>query len=94
MAQDILNRLRFSNDETAQIVALVENHMRFGDVEKMKTSTLKRFFRLHDFPEHLALHRLDSLSSRGNLDLYDFAKKRYEEMSAETVRPRAPCNWP
>ena len=87
MAQDILNRLRFSNDETAQILALVENHMRFGDVEKMKTSTLKRFFRLHDFPEHLALHRLDSLSSRGNLDLYDFAKKRYEEMSAETVRP-------
>jgi poly(A) polymerase len=87
MAQDILSRLRFSNDETAQILALVENHMRFGDVEKMKTSTLKRFFRLHDFPEHLALHRLDSLSSRGNLDLYNFAKRRYEAMSAETVRP-------
>jgi putative nucleotidyltransferase with HDIG domain len=87
MAQDILDRLRFSNDETAQILALVENHMRFGDVEKMKTSTLKRFFRLNNFPEHLALHRLDSLSSRGNLELYNFAKQRYEEMPAETVRP-------
>ncbi len=39
-------RLRFSNEETAQILSLVENHMRFGDVKKMKQSTLKRFLRL------------------------------------------------
>ena len=53
-SQDICRRLRFSNDDSAQIASLVENHMRFGDVRRMKPSTLKRFFRLRDFPEHLA----------------------------------------
>lgn len=87
IARDICNRLRFSNDETAQILALVENHMRFGDVKKMKSSTLKRFLRLPDFDEHLALHRLDCLSSHGELDLYDFAREKYESTPVEVVRP-------
>src|SRR5262249_29494738 len=36
MAADICRRLRFSNDETEQIAALVSNHMKFKDVLKMK----------------------------------------------------------
>jgi poly(A) polymerase len=88
IAQEILRRLRFSNDDCAQILALVENHMRFGDVEKMKDSTLKRFFRLPQFDEHLALHRLDVLSSHGDLSLYDFARRRREELPEEEVRPQ------
>ncbi|HEY1808426.1 MAG TPA: CCA tRNA nucleotidyltransferase [Acidobacteriaceae bacterium] len=88
IAHEILRRLRFSNDECAQILALVENHMRFGDVEKMKVSTLKRFFRLPKFDEHLALHRLDVTSSHGDLSLYDFARRRREELPEEEVRPQ------
>jgi len=87
IAEDICRRLRFSNEETAQIVALVENHMRFGDVERMKDSTLKRFFRLNCFPEHLALHRMDCMASHGDLGLYEFAKSRYEALPEEEVRP-------
>jgi putative nucleotidyltransferase with HDIG domain len=91
IAREICNRLRFSNDETAQILALVENHMRFADTPHMKTSRLKRFFRLDRFPEHLALHRMDCLAStldgRGNLDHYNFARERYESMPEEEVRP-------
>ena len=87
IAEDILRRLRFSNDETAQIVSLVENHMRFGDVAKMKDSTLKRFFRLPAFPEHLELHRMDSSASHGDLSLYGFAKQRFEAVPQEEVRP-------
>lgn len=87
IAEDICRRLRFSNDETAQIVALIENHMRFGDVERMKESTLKRFFRLNNFPEHMALHRMDCLASHGSLELYNFAKSRYEATPSEEVRP-------
>jgi poly(A) polymerase len=41
MAEEICRRLRFSNDETGQISALVANHMRFADVEKMNPSTFK-----------------------------------------------------
>ncbi len=88
IAEEILRRLRFSLEETAQIVSLIENHMRFGDVHKMKESTLKRFFRLPKFEEHLALHRMDALSSFGDLDNYEFAKEKYETLPAEQVRPQ------
>ena len=88
IAEEILRRLRFSLEETAQIISLIENHMRFGDVHKMKESTLKRFFRLPKFEEHLALHRMDALSSFGNLDNYEFAKEKYEAIPEEQVRPQ------
>jgi poly(A) polymerase len=88
MAAAICRRLRFSNEETEQILALVANHMRFGDVGKMKESTLKRFFRLAKFPEHLELHKLDVTSSHNRLELYDFAKSRYETAPPQEVRPR------
>ncbi|HEY0786256.1 MAG TPA: CCA tRNA nucleotidyltransferase [Acidobacteriaceae bacterium] len=87
IAEAICRRLRFSNEETEQILLLVANHMRFGDVEKMKESTLKRFFRLPRFEEHLELHRLDCLSSHGSLRLYEYAKGRYGQMPEEEVRP-------
>jgi len=87
IAEGILRRLRFSNDDTAQIVALVENHMRFGDVAKMKDSTLKRFFRLPRFQEHLELHRMDSMASHRDLELYNFAKQRFEAVPEEEIRP-------
>ncbi len=87
IAHEILRRLRFSNEECTQILSLVENHMRFGDVEKMRESTLKRFFRLPRFDEHLELHRIDCLSSHGDLSLYEFAKRRREELPEEQVRP-------
>jgi poly(A) polymerase len=87
IAHEILRRLRFSNEDCDQILSLVENHMRFGDVEKMKESTLKRFFRLPRFDEHLELHRMDCLSSHGDLSLWEFAKRRREELPEEEVRP-------
>ena len=76
MAQEICSRLRFSNDDTAQILALVDNHMRFGHVSRMKESTLKRFMRMPAFDQHLALHRADSLASHGNLATYEFIKAK------------------
>ena len=87
MAEAICRRLRLSNSQTEQIAALVANHMRFGDVTKMRPSTLKRFLRLPRFDEHLALHRMDCLSSHGNLALYDFAKHAYEHAEPEEIRP-------
>ncbi len=87
IAEVVLGRLRFSNEETAQILALVRNHMKFGDVRGMRESTLKRFFRLQNFPEHLALHWLDASSCHADLRLYEFAKERFEAEPAESVRP-------
>jgi len=88
MAAEICRRFRFSNDEMRQTLALVENHMRFMDARRMKASTLKRFFRLENFPEHLELHRMDCLASHGNLDNWEFVRERYEAIPEEAVRPR------
>ncbi len=87
MAEDICRRLRFSNDDSEQIASLVANHMRFADVPKMKESTFKRFLRLPRFAEHLELHRLDCLASHGVLDLYWFAKEKFETLPIEETRP-------
>jgi poly(A) polymerase len=87
MAADVCRRFRFSNDETRQALALVANHMRFADAQHMKASTLKRFFRLENFPQHLELHRMDCLAGSGNLDHWNFVRERYESMPEEAVRP-------
>lgn len=86
---EICRRFRFSNDETQQILALIENHMRFADAPRMKASTLKRFFRLANFPEHLALHRMDCMAAHRNIDIWNFVKERYASMSKEEVHPKA-----
>jgi putative nucleotidyltransferase with HDIG domain len=88
IAAEICRRFRFSNEETRQMLALVENHMRFADAERMKASTLKRFFRLEDFEEHLALHRMDCLAGSGNLDHWEFVRERWLAMPEETMRPK------
>ncbi len=87
MAEAICGRLRFSNEDTEQILALVDNHMKFGAVEGMRASTLKKFVRLPHFEEHLALHRLDCLSSHRNLDSYEFVQRFLEVTPPEQVRP-------
>ncbi len=92
IAAEICRRLRFSNDETEQIKALVENHMKFADVMRMRESTLKRFLRLPKFDEHLALHRIDCLGSHANLELYEFAREKYEQTPVEVVRPKPLVN--
>jgi poly(A) polymerase len=88
IAEAILSRLRFSNEDTAQIIALVKNHMRFADVMHMRESTLKRFLRLPRFDEHLALHYLDCTSSHCDLTLYNFARQHYESAPAEAIQPK------
>jgi putative nucleotidyltransferase with HDIG domain len=91
IAAEVCRRMRFSNEESSQILLLVDNHMRFADAQRMKASTLKRFFRLNNFPEHLALHRMDcrasSVDFTGHLDNYNYAREQYENMPAEEVRP-------
>jgi len=87
IADEMLRRLRFSNRDREQILALVEHHMRFADVRRMKDATFKRFVRLPEFAEHLEMHRLDCLASHGSLDLYDHTRQRLEAIPAEAVRP-------
>ncbi len=92
MAEAICRHLRFSNGDTEQIRALVDNHMRFGDVEKMKASTFKRFVRLPRFDEHLELHRLDCMASHRKLRMYDYTRQKIAELTPEGIHPKPLVN--
>jgi poly(A) polymerase len=87
IGRSLLGRLRFSNDDSEQILSLVEHHMRFKDAGRMKPATLKKFVRLPRFDEHLDLHRLDCLSSNRNLEAYEFVKEFVAKTPPEVVRP-------
>ncbi len=87
IARGICQRLRFSSDDTSQIIALIENHMRFGHLMRMKESTLKRFFRLDKFDQHLALHRADCLGSHRNLEGYEFVQATLRELPPQQIAP-------
>jgi poly(A) polymerase len=87
MAEEICRRLRFSNADTEQILALIQQHMRFGDLQRMKESTLKKFLRLPKIEEHIEQHRLDCLASHRDLSLYDFAREKLAAIPPEKMRP-------
>ncbi len=87
LAEKILQRLKFSHEETERVTALVANHMRFKDVEQMRLSTLKRFLALPHFDEHLELHRLDCLASNGYTAAYEFIQRKLREFKEEELRP-------
>src|SRR5579863_4871412 len=87
IAHSLLNRLRFPNHVIEAVEALIANHMKFSETPRMRESTLKRFMRLPDFEEHMALHRLDCLSSHGHLDNFEFVRAKQREMPPEELKP-------
>jgi poly(A) polymerase len=87
MAEEICRRLRFSSVDTEQTLALIQQHMRFGDLQRMKESTLKKFLRLPKIEEHIEQHRLDCVASHGDLSLYDFAREKLAAIAPEAMRP-------
>jgi poly(A) polymerase len=87
MAEEICRRLRFSNHDADQILALIDNHMRFAHVRGMKESTFKRFVRMPRFDEHLQLHRMDCQASHGDLASYNFTREKMAEIPAAAMRP-------
>ena len=89
IAHRILTRLRFPHHVTEAVEALVANHMKFMEVGRMRESTLKRFMRLPDFENHMALHRLDCLSSHGGLENYDFVRQKQRETPPDLLKPPA-----
>jgi len=88
MAEEILRRLRFSNDDIAAISACIANHMAFKDAPQMRVSTLKRLLARPTFTEELELHRIDCTSSHGELDIHRFLVAKQSEFSQEEIKPK------
>ena len=87
LAHLLLTRLKFPNQTIQEVEALVANHMKFMSVPRMRESTLKRFLRMERFEDHMALHRLDCLSSHGALDNYEFVRAKQRELPPEQLKP-------
>jgi poly(A) polymerase len=92
MAVEILQRLRFANEDVRRVEALVAHHLRFKDVVQMRPSTLKRFLRMEHFDEHLELHRLDCLASHRELGNYEFVRRKLAEIPPQDLRPKPLIN--
>ncbi len=87
MAEAILIRLKFPNKEKQHIVEAIRGHMRFMDVQKMRTSTLRKMIGAKTFDLEMELHRIDCLGSHAMLDNYDFVHGYMEEMANEPILP-------
>lgn len=83
MTEEICRRLLIPNAVRRDVVDLVARHMNFMNITKMKESTLKRFLAADTIDDDLQLHRVDCLSSHGDLEYYDFATQKLAEVRAE-----------
>lgn len=91
-AEAIMRRLRFPSDDIEAVSHCVRNHMRFGEVTRMRRSTLRRLVGHPLFPLELELHRLDCQASHGDLSHYRFLQEFSRRMAEEPVLPKAWIN--
>lgn len=90
LAVAILKRLRASNDLVDTVAHCVRDHMRFLEIQKMRTSKLRALVAAPTFKVELELHRLDCLASHGKLDNHAFLVRFVESLRNE---PRLPAPW-
>jgi len=87
MARAIVQRLRFSNQESDRIVWLVENHMRVAAVPGMREGKRRLFVTEPGFDELLELCRLDCQSSHGDVEGIAWVERYRSSLPADTPRP-------
>jgi len=90
MTEKILRRLRLPRETGELVGTLVREHLKFIEVGNMRPATLKRFLRQDRFDLHLELHRLDCLSSHGDLSWYRFCSDKLKELAAAKAPLRPP----
>ena len=79
LAQQILQRLKFSKKSSKIIVKAVADHMRYAHIDKMKKAKWRRILDYEYFPLELELHRIDCISSNGLMGNYNLLLERYRE---------------
>jgi poly(A) polymerase len=87
IAEKILKRLKFPKKQIANIIAAVGGHMRFGSVDKMKKSTLRRLIADPTFQLQLELHRIDCSASHAKLGNYVLLLDQIREIRNEPKLP-------
>ncbi len=89
IAEKIMLRLKFSNDEIDLVKNLVGDHMRHHVAKKWKKSTMKRFLSLPHFEDLIILNKADTLSASNDLSDIDFILSKVNEWEPEIIKPKA-----
>jgi len=79
IAETIMKRLRFSKKETKAVVECTQNHMRMFSADKMRPAKWKRILAHEHFSLELELHRIDLISSNGDMETYHLMAERMKE---------------
>jgi len=87
IARSILARLRSSRRLREDVAIIVDRHMQFADVGRMRPATLRRIMARPTFPDELELHRLDCAVSHRRFDNYCRILDVMIEMQQEPVLP-------
>ena len=88
MTEAILERLRMPRQTIDDVTHCVRNHMRFGEVSRMKESTLRRLVGAPTFETELELHRVDCESSHGLTTNIEFLHTFVERLRSEPALPQ------
>ncbi len=87
IAREVTQRLRFSNQESARILWLVEEHMRVAAIPKMREGKRRLFVTEPGFDELLELCRLDCLSSHRDLEGITWVERYLASLPPDMPRP-------
>ena len=85
IAQKIMERLHFSNDEQQAVVQAVRDHMRMAHVPEMKKEKLRKLMAGKHFSMELELNRLDCLCSNKMMDSFLFLCDRICQSSEKDL---------
>lgn len=88
LTKAILARLRQPTALIEAVCAIVQRHMYFIDVEKMRPATLRRLMGAPTFARELEVHRLDLQHSNGDFTTHAFLTHKRAEFGAEPVLPK------
>jgi len=86
-AEELLKRLKFSNDQIDQIVFAVRNHMKLHKVSEMNKSTLKRLVAETHFDTVKKVSTADVAGSNKDFSEIEILEKRIAEFNAEPKLP-------
>jgi tRNA nucleotidyltransferase/poly(A) polymerase len=84
----IVERLKFSRAEMHHIVALVENLPQFSTARQMSVASLKRFFRLNRFEDHVELARIHLMTAGEDLADLDYVQRKRAEWTDQDISPK------
>ena len=86
-AEEILRKLKFSNDQIVHITALVGDHMKAHHCMDMKKSTLRRLIAEPHFDDLIKLAEADDGASKKDFRAVKFLKQKRSEFASEIKLP-------